>query len=389
VNGEGDPQRLSTQGAIRLRSARCQSAYWDNGDLRIVNYLARSKFAANPVVLEIVRFFSCPRTIRDAMLEFDAYTPESVGEAIVKLIDAELLLECDSPEWARDDFLASSWKAWLPDGAYHFLTKDAPYFGGDWTREQKLQALPSTPQPEQFKRTEGTESIPLPAHARETDTFFETLHARRTQREFSKAAVSLHRVSTLLQTTWGVQGYTETDHFGRLPLKTSPSGGARHPIEVYLMALRVKGLDRGLYHYDARDHALKRISSGATSQMAQAYCADQPYVARSAALFIMTGVFARTMWKYPHPRAYRVVLLDAGHLGQTFCLTATRMGLAPFSTAALKDTLIEEGLGIDGISESVLYVTGVGMPAGKSLPPIAHDEAALCNSRRARTTRQC
>ena len=82
-------------------------------------------------------------------------------------------------------------------------------------------------------------------------------------------------------------------------------------------------------------------SSKATPQMARAYCADQPYVAHSAALFIMTAVFARTMWKYHHPRAYRVVLLDAGHLGQTFCLTATRMGLAPFSTAALKDTLIE------------------------------------------------
>jgi SagB-type dehydrogenase family enzyme len=130
------------------------------------------------------------------------------------------------------------------------------------------------------------------------------------------------------------------------------------------MALRVKGLDPGLYHYDARGHALERISTAATARKARAYCAD-PYAARAAALFIMTAIFARTMWKYRHARAYRVVLLDAGHLGQTFCLTATRMGLAPFSTAALKDTLIERDLGIDGISESVIYVTGCGMPAGK------------------------
>jgi SagB-type dehydrogenase family enzyme len=373
----GGRRRLSTQGAIRLISARCQSAYWDNGDLRIVNYLTRSRFAAHPVVFEIVRFFSCPRTIRDAMLEFDAYTPHSVGEAILQLIDAELLLECDSPAWGRDDRLASSWKPWLPEGGYHFLTKDAPYFASDSSLQQRLQALPGTPQPDQFKKTAATESIPVPLHARQTDIFFQTLHARRTRREFSKAAVSLQSVSTLLQTTWGVQGYTETDLYGRLPLKTSPSGGARHPIEVYLMALRVKGLGRGLYHYDARDHALKRISSRATSRMAQAYCADQPYVGRSAALFIMTGIFARTMWKYGHPRAYRVVLLDAGHLGRTFCLTATRMGLAPFSTAALKDTLIEEDLEIDGISESVLYVTGVGMPAGESMASRSQAEAAL------------
>jgi hypothetical protein len=58
------------------------------------------------------------------------------------------------------------------------------------------------------------------------------------------------------------------------------------------VALRIKGLDRGLYHYEARDHALKRISSDATSRSAPAYCADQPYVVRAAALFIMTAVFA-------------------------------------------------------------------------------------------------
>jgi SagB-type dehydrogenase family enzyme len=136
-------------------------------------------------------------------------------------------------------------------------------------------------------------------------------------------------------------------------------------VEVYLMALRVKGLDAGLYHYAAEAHALGPISRGATAQQARAYCADQRFVAGAAALFIMTGVFERTMWKYPHPRAYRVVLLDAGHLGQTFCLTATRLGLAPFSTAAVKDSLIETDLGIDGVAESVLYVTGIGGLPGR------------------------
>jgi SagB-type dehydrogenase family enzyme len=350
------------QDAITLRSARCQSAYWDNGELRLVNYLTRGEYAANPVVLEIIRYFFSPRTLRDALLEFDTYSPESVGEAILKLIDAQLLLECDSPGAARDDLLDSLWKPWLPHGGYHFLTKDAPYAGDDWTLEQKMQAIAGAPQAPLFKKTDGVKSMPLPLHEKETDSFFGTLHARRTRRTFSHQPASLENVSKLLQTTWGVQGYIESPGFGLLALKTSPSGGARHPIEVYLMALRVDGLGPGLYHYDARDHALELISFGATPQAARDYCAEQPYVADAAALFIMTGVFARTMWKYQHPRAYRVVLLDAGHLAQTFCLTATRLGLAPFSTAALKDTLIERDLGIDGISESVLYVTGVGMP---------------------------
>ena len=355
---------MSPRKVLRLRSARCQSAYWDNGKLRIVNYLTRTAFAAKPIVLEVIGFFFKPRTIQEALVEFEAYTPESVGEVILKLLEAELLLKCDSPEVARDDLLDSSWKPWLPAGGYHFLTKDAPYTPGDWTPARRLRTILRTPQPPQFKNTRGGERISLPAPDREEDSFFETLHARRTWQEFSNSPALLESVAKLLQTTWGVQGYVDAKPLGHLPLKTSPSGGARHPIEVYLMALRVKGLERGLYHYDPRAHALERISSGATARKARAYCADQPRpAAGAAALFIMTAVFARTMWKYRHPRAYRVVLLDAGHLGQTFCLTATRLGLRPFSTAALNDTLIERDLGIDGISESVIYVTGCGMPA--------------------------
>jgi SagB-type dehydrogenase family enzyme len=127
------------------------------------------------------------------------------------------------------------------------------------------------------------------------------------------------------------------------------------------MALRLEGLETGLYHYQARDNRLARLPCIATPSKAGAYCADQPYVAKAAALFIMTAVFARSMWKYGKARAYRVVLLDTGHLCQTFCLTATRLGLAPFSTAALRDSLIEKDLGLDGIRESVLYVAGVGL----------------------------
>jgi SagB-type dehydrogenase family enzyme len=76
----------------------------------------------------------------------------------------------------------------------------------------------------------------------------------------------------------------------------------------------------------------------------------------------MTAVFARTQWKYPASRAYRTVLIEAGHVCQTFCLVATWLGLAPFCTMALTESPIERTLGIDGVSEAVLYVAGVGVP---------------------------
>jgi SagB-type dehydrogenase family enzyme len=350
---------------MKLSSAVCQRAYWDGGDFRIVNFLTKRTFSANPLVLELIRFFFSPRTIKDGMLEFGSYDPESVGQAIVELIEAGLLLEYGSAEWQQDSLVDSLWKPWLPEGAFHFLTKDVKYVEGGRSEEQMMRSVPKTPPPPFFKSIEGAESIALPSLAPAADSFYQTLYARRTHRSFSDGQISFDQISRLLGTTWGVQGYFESKRYGKLPLKTSPSGGARHPVEVYLMALKVDGLEAGIYHYQAKDHLLERISSGATSHLARQYCADQPHAGAAAALFIMTAVFARSMWKYHHSRAYRVVMLDAGHLCQTFCLTATRMGLAPFSTAAIEDSLIEKDLGIDGISESVVYVAGVGLVAGR------------------------
>jgi SagB-type dehydrogenase family enzyme len=74
----------------------------------------------------------------------------------------------------------------------------------------------------------------------------------------------------------------------------------------------------------------------------------------------MTAVFSRQLWRYPYARAYRAALTEAGHVCQTFCLLATWLGLAPFCLMGLADSRIEHDLGIDGITESVLYAAGVG-----------------------------
>ena len=49
---------------------------------------------------------------------------------------------------------------------------------------------------------------------------------------------------------------------------------------------------------------------------------------------------------------------------------ATRLGLAPFCSAALADSRIESDLGVDGVHESVLYAAGVGnRPLGVDWAP--------------------
>lgn len=215
------------------------------------------------------------------------------------------------------------------------------------------------PPPE--KRYPNTRQIPLPA-AKTEGEFPQVLLARRTWRKFSRSPVEIGKLASLLGLTFGVQSWVDLWGMGRVALKTSPSGGARHPIEAYLLALRVEGLPRGLYHYAAGVNRLELLRRGASATETIQHLNGQWWFGDAAAIVLMTAVFARTQWKYPAPRAYRAILIDAGHLCQTFCLVATWLGLAPFCTMALADSSIEAALGIDGVGESVLYAAGVGTP---------------------------
>ena len=350
---------------VQLRRARCLFAYWRDGRLFFHNFARGLTISGKPITCEVLDFFQKWRTSDAAIRHFADYTPRSVRSATSQLVKQQLLLVKGTPEAIQDNRIAREWSPWLPQGSFHFSTKDVPYIDfSTWSTDRLKSILPKTPAPKIFKTVRRAQKLLLPKRTLPDSEFVHVLLARKTHRQFSNKKLPLETVSQLLRLVWGVTGYLRVPMVGKLLHKTSPSGGARHPGEVYLMALRVKGLRPGLYHYHPGGHCLEQLSTTATPDQAFLYCGRQHYVRNAAALFLMTAIFRRTMWKYNYARAYRVVLLDAGHLCQTFCLVATWLGLAPFCTAALKDTLIENALGIDGISESVLYVAGVGLAIG-------------------------
>lgn len=80
-------------------------------------------------------------------------------------------------------------------------------------------------------------------------------------------------------------------------------------------------------------------------------------------------MFPRTQWRYKFPRVYRNVLLEAGHVVQTFCLAATWLGLAPFCTSRFSEAVVEAAVRADGVTESFVYGGGVGVrPAATGRP---------------------
>jgi SagB-type dehydrogenase family enzyme len=178
-------------------------------------------------------------------------------------------------------------------------------------------------------------------------------------------------LAEILRGTWGKTGAIDEGILGKLLTKTSPSAGARHPLECYILAWNVRGLAPGRYHYSVRRDGLERLRAGDFRKQAVRAASGQEWVAGAGFLCLMTAVVDRVFWKYPSSDSYRLFLLDAGHIAQTFCLLATAAGLGPFTTAAIQESVIERLLGIDGVAEFPVYLCGAGVPdpsAGRRAP---------------------
>ena len=354
---------------MRWRRATSIFSYWLAGQFVIEEYRTRALLSANPITTRVLHVFGDWRSLEEAHRELPEYSHRSLGRSIQQLVREGLLLREGSPQAKQDERFASSWSSWLPHaGILHFGTKDTPYTTSEAQTTKRMRAyLKQSPQPDFFKPSHGN-ALSLPEAQLADSEFSAVLLERRTHREFLPGELELKDLSALLFYTWGVTGFLDAGILGPLPRKTSPSAGARHPCEVYVLARRVTNLAPGLYHYAPNKHVLEEVSVGIPRGRASQYCAGQKWVDKAAALFLITAVFPRSMWKYRFARTYRTVILDAGHLCQTFCLVATYLGLAPFCTMALKDSLIERDLGIDGFNEAILYVAGIGLPVQNSVP---------------------
>jgi SagB-type dehydrogenase family enzyme len=357
---------------VRFRRSPYLVCYWSKSDGTFViqDYFSSMRIGVDPIACKILDFFDDWRPLEGLYQSMSKLSPPSLQEAVAELARISLLERSDRPQSSKGQAMRA-WEQWNPAaGLFHFSTKNVRYTTDPVEERRFLRSRAKQwplPQPTKCYRKARKFHLPMPAIESELPR---VLLARRTWRRFSKEPIALSSLGILMRLTWGVQRWTNVPGFGRLALKTSPSGGARHPIEVYVVARHVAGLPRGLYHYAADTHQLELLKKGTSSGQIAGFLPGQWWYGSAGALMLMTAVFARTQWKYRSPRAYRAVLLEAGHLCQTFCIVATWLHLAPFCTLALNDSRVEKHLGLDGIAESVIYAAGVGArPPGVDWAP--------------------
>jgi SagB-type dehydrogenase family enzyme len=345
----------------RYRRSPFLISYWLGPVLVFENYATRQRSAGNSFVSDFIAFCDQPRSFTEICARFPQEKPSAILDGIRRMRKYSLLQASSGKLRDKSDPM-HGWEKWSPSAShFHFATKNVRYEQSDVEDFSSLRQLAKrTPLPLRRKEYPGAKRVKLSMPGTSGE-FGRVLQERRTWREFSRKPLDLRQLETLLWLAFGVQAWAKIPGVGRLPLKTSPSGGALHPFEAYLLIRNVSGVARGIYHYDDAGHNLELLRAGCSRSEVKRLLAGQHWFCNSAFVVFLTAVFQRSQWKYEHPRAYRVVLAEAGHVCQTFCLTATWLGLAPFCTMALADTKIEQALGVDGITESVVYAMGAGL----------------------------
>ncbi len=183
---------------------------------------------------------------------------------------------------------------------------------------------------------------------------WQVLKARRSVRHYRPEPMPLDVLSQLLWSTHGITGEAP----GR-ELRNAPSAGACYPIEALVTANRVAGLDPGLYRYVPRHHALAPVREGELGPKIADATYGQTMCATASVVFIWTAVVSRTTARYGD-RGRRYVFLDAGHVGQNAYLAATALGYGCCTVGAFDDDAMNEIVGVDGTTETVVYAATVG-----------------------------
>lgn len=366
--------------AIRgYRRASSLLIHWRQGAAVLRDYVSGAERRADAItirVLTAVGSFSREDAVADRLPDLSRAAIRGRLNALVRWGFLGTSERSESIHAKR----ARVWLPWSPDAAVlHFGTRDTRLASlGDASDALHTKAV-ANPPPPPIKPATSRQRVSLPKYSR-SGTVPHLLLSRRSWRQFGRSPLAMNDLSALLGLTWGVQHWVDVAPTVRFALKTAPSPGATHSIETYLVALRTADLDRGIYHYRPDEHTLEPVRKGLPRAAVTTFLGGQPWFSSCAALFVMTSMVERVMWKYATPRAYRTILIEAGHFCQNFFLVATWLRLAPFCTAAFNETALEGALGIDGGKEVVLYIAGVGSrppalewapwPDGVTVPPL-------------------
>lgn len=187
-------------------------------------------------------------------------------------------------------------------------------------------------QPDSFRRYAGAPLITLPLAA---DTLTQPFSALVAEAPVPPQPMGPEAIAMLLEVSLALSAWKQYGS-ARWSLRCNPSSGNLHPTEAYLVACGIDGLEDGLYHYRADEHALEQRCRFATEDKN-----DAPTL-----LLGLSSVHWREAWKYGE-RAYRYCQLDVGHAVAAVSYAAATLGWRITPHDDIGDDSLGHLLGVD------------------------------------------
>ncbi|MEK7506943.1 MAG: YcaO-like family protein [Patescibacteria group bacterium] len=180
----------------------------------------------------------------------------------------------------------------------------------------------------------------------------ELLTKRHSVRKFLDRKIALNKLGGLLESICGLKRF-----------KSIPSAGALYPLTIYLLVTSNKQvIPRGIYRYSPRTHSLTIVKEGISSERTYRIFNSVERIDSSAFIVFVTADLEGPAKKYSN-RAYRFVLLEAGHVAQNAYLYCAEKGLGVLEYGGFNDELAAEELDLNYPKQAVLVALIIGVPA--------------------------
>lgn len=321
-----------------------------DGTIIAVNCASNKRFRVATEVVELLTASSGGASEEELRQKFPHLRSQMLG--LLQDLEQSGLLH-------KGEEVPQSPKEWALWSSFELMVQHQAHEGGlrcsrpEWGPSPERKDYPD-------KRRTQLGNIPLPSKE-----FGSLLKERRSIRDYTaNVPLTLTELTAFLGASAQVSG-----RIGRAgaqtTLRPSPSAGARHGLELYLMCRNVIGLEQAVYHYDPFMHDLVRVgewNADTDDLMDRLICRSAMLQAPPDVAVFITAVMDRVLWKYER-LGLLAVYRDAGCLLQTMYLVATCLDLAPCAVAATTGPKMPSFVGAHPMQEIHVASMALGIPA--------------------------
>ncbi len=325
----------------------------------------KMSFKVSAPVLGVFLYCNIPRAKEDVYSYFyEKYRIDRdlIDFCLTKLIDKKLLLEdnLDSERikgLAYDPNIYSRWYEvnWMGALHYHLSSYDYQFIEDYEAKARMMDFSEMEKDDNRYKVYDTAPELFVPKVIDINNDL---------KSQYKGGCINKDLLATILSLGYSQTGSLHVYWDGEpLLLRTSPSGGSRHPTETYVVAINVDGLDPGWYHFSVQDRSLREVKKGWTDTKSLKDLLPTTYTRAKFQvdlIFVYTSIFERNMYRYRDPRTFRTIHMDVGHLVATTEVILEETGLEFLVQYSANDKGIENFLNIDPLVEGYIASMSVG-----------------------------